>query len=572
MSEDLDDSLESESSPPAFRVDRYTPTLDDDEEEPFLQAALLNEGAEDKFQTELDQALAISLLESDLGINDSLDGKSNELLTNERLEINELNDLQVRGSSDYSNFGATSLHVDSGPREMSGHRAETSNDSGSRTAMTKEDKDYSRELKELIRCGIISPSQLNEKFRHIIGNDYTQNDSDENIDTVDVNVQISDSSIRGIEELEPVPFTSDNRLQNWSKEDINDHGSVHLYKLFPIYPGCREYDAILHDFTQAGLIIEKVERLQNVHLLEKYKSEQDHLLKARQHIEGFDLNVRYLYHGTPADKERISEEGLDARLSRMGCFGKGIYFSDNPRKCIQYTGVNKKSECILMCRVILGDAKVYPPKATDVDLRREPEKEIATGGWRFYDSVKGCPIDYNEFIVYENRRAMIEYIITYRTDPNSTIKGPTAQGGQSASMSNLTEEEHMRTIELVRDSVRKQRCIEKGEAWVEPSEEEREKERQKWRNIMSLSDTGGRPMPYKKGSGASNSHGAVGGTSGSAQIDPDAAAVDEVMNVLITDFIQVTQIADMEKARQIILDADMQLDVAVERYYSTYAG
>ncbi|KAK6165936.1 hypothetical protein SNE40_022742 [Patella caerulea] len=556
-------SLESDSSPPAFRVERYTPPLDE-EEEPFLQAALINEVNEDKYQTELDQALALSLLESE-GTNDSL--KLNELLTNETLEIGGSNDLQARGSS---------AHQAETPNSLSSIHLENS-DSDSGTATTDEDREYSRELKELIRHGIISPSEISEKFRRIMGSEYTQNDSDTNIDTVDANAQLesSDSRIRGIEELEPVPFTSDNILQNWSKEDINDRGSVYTYKLFPIYPGCREYDAILHDFTQSGLIIEQVERLQNVHLLEKYKSEQDHLLKARQHIQGFDLNVRYLYHGTPADKERISEEGLDARLSRMGCFGKGIYFSDNPRKCIQYTGVNKKSECILMCRVILGDAKVYPPRAKDVDLRREPEKEIVTGGWRFYDSVKGCPIDYNEFVVYENRRAMIEYIITYRTDPNATMKGPTAlqsslaQGGQPAAMSNITEEEHMRTIELVRDSVRKQRCIEKGEVWVEPSEVEREKERRKWRNIMSLSDTGGRPMPYKKGSGTSNSSGAVGGTSGNAQLDLEDAAVNEVMNVLITDFTQVTQIADIEKARQIILDADMQLEVAVERYYST---
>lgn len=30
--------------------------------------------------------------------------------------------------------------------------------------------------------------------------------------------------------------------------------------------------------------------------------------------------------------------------------------------------------------------------------------------------LQGCPKDYNEYVVYENRRAMIEYIISFRVD------------------------------------------------------------------------------------------------------------------------------------------------------------
>lgn len=30
--------------------------------------------------------------------------------------------------------------------------------------------------------------------------------------------------------------------------------------------------------------------------------------------------------------------------------------------------------------------------------------------------LQGCPRDYNEFVVYENRRAMIEYIISFQLD------------------------------------------------------------------------------------------------------------------------------------------------------------
>jgi hypothetical protein len=43
-------------------------------------------------------------------------------------------------------------------------------------------------------------------------------------------------------------------------------------------------------------------------------------------IAAYNPNIRYLYHGTSVEKDRICEEGLDQRLSRMGYFGKGIYF------------------------------------------------------------------------------------------------------------------------------------------------------------------------------------------------------------------------------------------------------
>lgn len=30
--------------------------------------------------------------------------------------------------------------------------------------------------------------------------------------------------------------------------------------------------------------------------------------------------------------------------------------------------------------------------------------------------LQGCPKDYNEYVIYESRRAMIDYIITFRVD------------------------------------------------------------------------------------------------------------------------------------------------------------
>uniref|UniRef100_A0A8B8C4H1 Poly [ADP-ribose] polymerase n=1 Tax=Crassostrea virginica TaxID=6565 RepID=A0A8B8C4H1_CRAVI len=101
----------------------------------------------------------------------------------------------------------------------------------------------------------------------------------------------------------------------------------------------------------------------------------------------------------------------------MGYFGKGIYFSDNPLKCVNYVGSSdsKGESYLLKCRVILGDQKKYRKGEYKTTLKREPEKENPQpGSWKFYDSVMGCPKDYNEYVIYENRRAMIDYIITFK--------------------------------------------------------------------------------------------------------------------------------------------------------------
>ena len=43
-------------------------------------------------------------------------------------------------------------------------------------------------------------------------------------------------------------------------------------------------------------------------------------------VPNFDINERYLYHGTNGDKDVYREEQLDDRLSQPGHFGTGIYF------------------------------------------------------------------------------------------------------------------------------------------------------------------------------------------------------------------------------------------------------
>ena len=80
------------------------------------------------------------------------------------------------------------------------------------------------------------------------------------------------------------------------------------------------------------------------------------------------VNEVYLLHGSKGNKDDICHEGLDQRLSRIGHFGRGIYFSNDVRKCFSYTKKEESNDndasmeqrkcTIYKCRVLLGIVKV----------------------------------------------------------------------------------------------------------------------------------------------------------------------------------------------------------------------
>ncbi|CAL1530918.1 unnamed protein product [Lymnaea stagnalis] len=187
------------------------------------------------------------------------------------------------------------------------------------------------------------------------------------------------------------------------------------FLLDELNPDDKSYKEIKIDFENAGLKVTKIEKLTNAHLCKRYITERNLMLGQRKLADpNFQLNEKYLYHGTSAKKLFICEEGLDSRMSKQGCFGKGIYFSDYPKKCVKYAEKQGNEEhFILLMRVILGEPKIYPNGKKDKNLVREPEKTSPYTGYRFYDSVQGCPVNHQEFVVYENRRALVEYIISY---------------------------------------------------------------------------------------------------------------------------------------------------------------
>ncbi len=85
-----------------------------------------------------------------------------------------------------------------------------------------------------------------------------------------------------------------------------------------------EAKLIMAPLIKDGFKITVIQRIQSPSLWRRYMGEVRLFLEER----GNDvfLNEKLLYHCSRAKKEVICAEGLDARLSSEGLFGKGIYF------------------------------------------------------------------------------------------------------------------------------------------------------------------------------------------------------------------------------------------------------
>ena len=129
------------------------------------------------------------------------------------------------------------------------------------------------------------------------------------------------------------------------------------------------------------------------------------------------LHERLLYHTANATVGAIFDEGFDTRMSSPGNFGRGIYFSDDPKKCDRYWKGGAGTRVMFVAQVILGDAKVYPRGQNDQRLTREPEREPHRSGRSErsdrYDSVQGHISVANEFVIYQNARAFPMFAVHY---------------------------------------------------------------------------------------------------------------------------------------------------------------
>ena len=85
-----------------------------------------------------------------------------------------------------------------------------------------------------------------------------------------------------------------------------------------------EWDRVTRPMSENRFNVERVFRIQNIRLWKRYRSEMEFMLDGAH--EGYQLNQAWLYHVSTAGWRTVCEEGLDPRLAREGCFGRGTYF------------------------------------------------------------------------------------------------------------------------------------------------------------------------------------------------------------------------------------------------------
>ena len=163
--------------------------------------------------------------------------------------------------------------------------------------------------------------------------------------------------------------------------------------------------------TMPNVTIQKLERIQNQWLWEKYAQHRTRIHKKNKgKIEEEDL-----FHGTrDTDPSLIykGEEGFDMRFSSGGTWGEGNYFAVDASYSDRYAHlVCGEIYQMFLTRVITGESYWCEP---DSSLRMPPEKyrDRNFSGER-YDSVTGIKRGSQVFTIYDNLKAYPLYLITY---------------------------------------------------------------------------------------------------------------------------------------------------------------
>jgi hypothetical protein len=153
-----------------------------------------------------------------------------------------------------------------------------------------------------------------------------------------------------------------------------------------------------------------VERIQNRRLWTVFQTEL-HFLKEKH--GGKEVEVKYLFHGTRDTAPRLiyeCEEGFDMKFSAQGMWGRANYFAVNSSYSNGYRFKNPDGNFqMFYAKVIIGNTVQV---ASNSSLTHPP---LLPGSMidRF-DSVKGNTNGSDVYMVYANKKAYPEYLITYK--------------------------------------------------------------------------------------------------------------------------------------------------------------
>ena len=172
-----------------------------------------------------------------------------------------------------------------------------------------------------------------------------------------------------------------------------------------VAPYTEEYKVVAVPFLKAQMKVFSAKVISNPTLNSNFHSG---LLR----MHGRSTNILFLYHTSRANPTEICEDGLLMSTSTGGSFGRGLYFSDDPKKSNEYWGKDDKIRYMFIFAVAMGNVQRFGDGITATTLKKSPPG---------FDSVAGrVPREhglFNEYVVYRENQCLPRYLVEYSFDP-----------------------------------------------------------------------------------------------------------------------------------------------------------
>ncbi|XP_077956448.1 protein mono-ADP-ribosyltransferase PARP11-like isoform X2 [Gasterosteus aculeatus] len=192
------------------------------------------------------------------------------------------------------------------------------------------------------------------------------------------------------------------------------------YQLIPLNELSIEYQNVAHYVKTEGLLDRStvsISRIQNMDLWEMYCRKNKQLMR----IHG-KMQEKRLFHGTEIrNVHSICTHNFDLGLSRVGTYGRGIYFAKHATYADRYANRStdplpfydgeerglegQRTKVIFLARVIIGKSTVGHP------LFRKPD------GGSSINSYNSCVDDSSNpkiFVIFDPNQIYPEYLIQYK--------------------------------------------------------------------------------------------------------------------------------------------------------------
>lgn len=177
----------------------------------------------------------------------------------------------------------------------------------------------------------------------------------------------------------------------------------------PVKQGTDEWNRLVLGFklTMPGATIHEIQRIQNKKLWRVFQNEVDDVRQKN----GQEPQIAEMYHGTSGTNPELiykSEEGFDMRYSNQGMWGHANYFAKNSSYSNSYAhSISNGKRQMFVANVLIGVPAVLAP---DRSLKFPP---INPATHKPYDSVQGNTGGSDVIMVYSNKKAYPQYLVTY---------------------------------------------------------------------------------------------------------------------------------------------------------------